>query len=73
MGILMDAECPKCGKRLGWSGPRPPCPGCGHTPSREESESDPDEAEINQFMRFLAARGRRRRERERDQERESED
>lgn len=25
---FLDATCPKCGKRFGWTGNKPPCPRC---------------------------------------------
>lgn len=39
---MIDASCPKCGKRFGWSGSmidRPPCPRCGHQLPKEELEA----------------------------------
>jgi len=45
---LMDATCPKCGKRFRWSGKmidKPACPKCGHRDSQEELQKTDQELE----------------------------
>lgn len=42
MTAMIDASCPKCGRRFGWCGTmanRPACPRCGHRPPQEELEA----------------------------------
>lgn len=61
MIALLDATCPKCKKRFGWSGSlmnRPPCPKCGHTIPKEELEAD--QKELDKLEQELLERKRKR-------------
>lgn len=56
MGAFIDATCPKCHRKFGWSGSmrdRPPCPSCGHRP--EQAELDRTEAEMEAMKQQLLA------------------
>jgi uncharacterized protein (DUF983 family) len=49
-----DARCPKCNRRIGWTGSlknRPPCPGCGYQIPLEELQAAEDE--MRAFERLL--------------------
>jgi DNA-binding XRE family transcriptional regulator len=53
---MIDATCPKCGRRIGWSGKmvdRPKCRRCGHRPP--ESELAAADLEMEEFEKRLAA------------------
>lgn len=53
MNAMMDASCPKCGKRFGWHGhvtDRPPCPRCAHQIPRADLEAEA--GKIDEFMRL---------------------
>lgn len=57
MSAFNDGQCPKCGKRFGWTGKvsdRPPCPKCGHQLPKEELEAA--DKQMEDFEKFLIAR-----------------
>ena len=57
MPSMIDAQCPKCRKRFGWSGrmvDKPACPRCGHADPREELEAA--DQEMDELRRLLASR-----------------
>lgn len=48
MGVFASTHCSKCKKRFGWVGGgynHPPCPRCGHKPSKEECARMDEELE----------------------------
>ena len=54
MPAMIDAQCPKCGRRFGWFGRmanRPACPRCGNRPPQEEL--DKADAEMAAFEQRL--------------------
>lgn len=49
MSSMMDAQCPRCGCRIGWKGEavdRPRCPKCLHQVDRAELEATDRELEL---------------------------
>lgn len=45
MNAMIDVQCPKCRKRIGWQGDmtgRPPCPRCGFRPDPAELKAAQD-------------------------------
>lgn len=59
MTAMIDASCPKCGRRFGWCGSmsnRPACPKCGHRPPQEELDSA--EAEMEAMEKLILTRPR---------------
>jgi PHP family Zn ribbon phosphoesterase len=59
VSAFMDATCPRCGRRFGWTGKamdRPPCPKCGHVMARELLKKT-DEL-MEEFEKKLARRNK---------------
>jgi predicted nucleic-acid-binding Zn-ribbon protein len=57
MPSMIDASCPKCGKRFGWTGSmvnKPACPKCGYRDSQEDLAAA--DAAMKTFEELLASR-----------------
>ncbi len=55
---MIDAQCPKCKHRYGWTGElvhKPPCPRCGHQVPRAQLEAD--QRRLERSMQLLELPG----------------
>lgn len=57
MPSMIDASCPKCGKRFGWCGEmtdKPPCPRCGH--ADDPAELAKVQAQMDEMEQLILSR-----------------